>query len=312
MSSRTFALMFEVEDGGVSNPIKWGKDNLKSENIVMVLDEENMAVWLWFGAKRGLVSRRTALRQAQSLKGHGYIVGKSIVGRGLEKIYEIDQRKIGRDSETDALNAKFMELISRSVRDVGGFVVTFGSIGESLPMEEHFEPAKPIEIEIIRPKGLEKPKLEPSETTFMPESVPISNIHISESVSVPVSPPVFSPEPPEEKFIPETRTPPVVASEYTDDIVIPEPVPLKLTSDPMESIQKGCVIMAILSQFKDIWVSRLDGKTVGIEYMDGPIVRFHIEEGKVKFLEDSFKDIDPTVKSNIQSAFYALIDALKK
>ena len=41
--------MFEVEDGAVSNPIKWSKDSLKSENIVMVLDEENMVVWLWFG-----------------------------------------------------------------------------------------------------------------------------------------------------------------------------------------------------------------------------------------------------------------------
>ena len=106
MSSRTFFLMFLVEDGGISNPVRWSADSLKSENIVMVLDEENMAVWLWYGSKRGLVSKRTALRQAQSLKGHGYGIGKSIVGRGLEVIYEIDERKIGRDPETDELNTK--------------------------------------------------------------------------------------------------------------------------------------------------------------------------------------------------------------
>ncbi len=44
---------------------------------------------------RGLVSRRTALRQAESLKGHGYTIGKSIIGRDLKEIIEIEERKIG-------------------------------------------------------------------------------------------------------------------------------------------------------------------------------------------------------------------------
>ena len=173
MSSRTFFLMFEVEDGGVSNPVKWSKDSLKSENIVMVLDEENMSVWLWFGSKRGLVSKRTALRQAQSLKGHGYGIGKSIVGRGLEKIYEIDERKIGRDPETDELNTKFMELVSRTMHDAGGFVVTSSSGGEPLPMEEQFETPKPIEMEVIQPKtpATINPTPSPAPVTMDPQPV---------------------------------------------------------------------------------------------------------------------------------------------
>ncbi|MBN2156965.1 MAG: hypothetical protein JW776_13055 [Candidatus Lokiarchaeota archaeon] len=316
MTSRTFALMFLVEDGGVSSPVEWSKGNLKSENIVMVLDEENMAVWLWFGAKRGLVSKRTALRQAQSLKGHGYTIGKSIVGRGLDTIYEIDERKIGRDSETDELNNKFMELLSRSVTDAGGFVITFGGPSEPLPIEEHFEQAQPIEVPIVEPKSTATQISASSqgasahEVTSEPESFP------EPPVSVPFIDPTPIPktDPLETKEEQEltVEEPPIIASEYADDDAVPEPAPLFIIKDPMESVQKGCVVMAILSHFKDIWVSRLDEKTVSIEYMDGPIAKFHIEEGKVKFHEGSFNDIDPTIKSNIQTTFYTLIDALKK
>ncbi len=81
----------------------------------------------------------------------------------------------------------------------------------------------------------------------------------------------------------------------------------------MEAAQIGCVIMAILSQYKDIWVSRVDDNTVSVEFMDGPIARFHIEEGKVKFHEGSFDPtiIDPTIKNNIKEKFISLIQSLK-
>jgi hypothetical protein len=325
MSSRTFFLMFEVEDGGVSNPVKWSKESLKSENIVMVLDEENMAVWLWFGAKRGLVSKRTALRQAQSLKGHGYEIGKSIVGRGLEVIHEIDERKIGRDPETDGLNDRFMEILSRPMYDSGGYVVTTRSGGEPLPMEEHFESAKPIEMEVIQPKTPDFPKPLPPPTT-MPES-PVSEIKPFTTTADPAqfessSPEPFSPEsystieePPSiiEESASIIETPPVVASEYSDDAAVPEPIPLtpQIDAGSMELVQKGCVIMAILSQFKDIWVSRLDDNIVSVEFMDGPIAKFHIEEGKVKFHEGAFSDIDPTVKNAIKTAFDELIGTIR-
>jgi hypothetical protein len=293
--------MFEVEDGGVSNPVRWSKESLKSENIVMVLDEENLAVWLWHGSKRGLVSKRTALRQAQSLKGHGYGIGKSIVGRGLERIYEIDERKIGRDPETDDLNAKFMGLISRTMHDAGGFVVTSSSGGEPLPMEEQFEAAKPIEMEVIQPK--------------IPESAPPVNVPQPVQIPVEMDPPSV-PAPvtldPQPSPSPVVEEPPTVASEYSDDITIPEPTPLPVMADSgsMESVQKGCVIMAILSHFKDIWVSRLDNNTISVEYMEGPIAKFHIEEGKVKFHEGSFSEIDPSIKNAIKVTFDELVNAL--
>ena len=91
--------MFHVKDGGVSDPVKWSKENLQPDRSIIVLDESTSSLYLWHGQKQGLVQRRTALRQAQSLKGHGYTVGKSIIGRDTKEIIEIDSRKVGRVPE---------------------------------------------------------------------------------------------------------------------------------------------------------------------------------------------------------------------
>ncbi len=335
MASRTFFLMFEVEDGGVSKPVKWSKESLKSENIVMVLDEENMAVWLWFGSKRGLVSKRTALRQAQSLKGHGYEIGKSIVGRGLELIHEIDERKIGRDPETDELNTKFMELLSKTMHEAGGFVVTTLAGGEPLPIEEHFEVPKPIEMEVIQPKAPEpainpvpspgpasiNPVPSPAPTTPAPESLKPSPERTLQGSGV--TPLTYDSVEIESKDgggkMEETMSFDTQKVEFKEegeydevtDVPEPEPAPVVRISGAMESVQKGCVIIAILSQFKDIWVSRVDENTVSVEYMDGPIAKFHIEEGKVKFQDGSFNDVEPAIKDAIKAKFNELIDAMK-
>ena len=73
--------MFDSREGGETVPIEWSKDQFQPDRSIIVLDESSLSLFLWHGSKQGLVDRRTALRQAQSLKGHGYTVGKSIIGR---------------------------------------------------------------------------------------------------------------------------------------------------------------------------------------------------------------------------------------
>ena len=85
----TIALMFKVLEGGVVEPIKWSKDHLQPDSSIIVLDESSLSIFLWHGVKQGLVPRRTALRQAESLKGHGYTVGRTIIGRDIRVIKEI-------------------------------------------------------------------------------------------------------------------------------------------------------------------------------------------------------------------------------
>jgi hypothetical protein len=113
-------MMFNVLDGGISEPITWDPTNLKPTSSIIVMDEENKRVWLWHGKARMLVPKRTALRQAQALKGHGYQAGNAIVGRGISEIVEIDDRKVGHDPETTEWNKKFMEVVNRKYKDVGG------------------------------------------------------------------------------------------------------------------------------------------------------------------------------------------------
>ena len=120
-----FAIMFNVLEGGVSTPIKWNKDSLTAETNIIILDEGSSSLFLWYGAKQGLVSRRTALRQAQSLRGHGFTVGKSIIGRDIADLKEIDQRKIGRVLEIDELNEELQTLLNREFKELENYIVTF-------------------------------------------------------------------------------------------------------------------------------------------------------------------------------------------
>ena len=116
--SPDIALMFDVKEGGDSVPIKWDKANFQPDKSIIILSEETLSLFLWHGAKQGLVARRTALRQAESLKGHGYTIGKAIIGRDIKTLKEIDQRKIGRDPETDKLNGELQEILNKEFQYV--------------------------------------------------------------------------------------------------------------------------------------------------------------------------------------------------
>jgi len=121
--------MFQVLEGGVSEPIKWSKDHLTPDSNIIILDEGSSSVFLWYGSKQGLVSRRTALRQAESLKGHGFSVGKSIVGRDIKELKEVDQRKIGRVPEIDDINDELQTLLNRKFKNLDNYTVTFDMDG---------------------------------------------------------------------------------------------------------------------------------------------------------------------------------------
>lgn len=154
MSQGSFGLMFNVKEGGDSVAIQWGKENLTDDRSIIVLDESSQAIWLWHGRKQGLVARRTALRQAESLKGHGYTVGKSIIGRDVKEIREIDQRKIGRDPETDEINEEFQAILGKTVKQLDNFVITFSMSGIDVGITK----AEPSPEPIVEPAASKLPK----------------------------------------------------------------------------------------------------------------------------------------------------------
>ncbi|MCK4687685.1 MAG: hypothetical protein KAT66_06125 [Candidatus Lokiarchaeota archaeon] len=286
----SFGLLFNVEEGGVSTPIEWSKESLTDDRSVIVLDESSQAIWLWHGVKQGLVARRTALRQAESLKGHGYTMGKIILGRDIRNIYEIDQRKIGRDPDTDKLNTEFQNVFNRKYKELDNFVVSFD-------VKEVIMPApKPAVKEEIKPKAVPKPKPEP-----MPEP----------KLGPIIAPAVSKPTIPERKI--------QVASEYAAEEAMPSIKP-KEKLEPTELVSKmqlvtdakvAFVISGIIDHFADVWISKKEDGSFAVEEMNGPICNFAIREGgKINFKSGSFSGIDLKVKTAIQRKFIELTKLL--
>ncbi|MBY9003829.1 MAG: hypothetical protein KGD73_07645 [Candidatus Lokiarchaeota archaeon] len=276
--------MFNVLEGGVSEPIEWSKDNLTADRSIIILDESNQVVWLWHGTKQGLVARRTALRQADSLKGHGYTVGKSIIGRDLKHIKEIDQRKIGRDPATDEIYGHLENLLNRESKKLENFVVTFEMRADepllSKPVEDKpvakvtTTPIKQIEKEPPKPIVKETP---PPATT--PTFTPTNEYDASED-----TPKVIKPKPSEEKL-------------HSSEKVLTPELQAKI----------GFVLAGVLDHFDDIWVSKKNDGSYSVEMMDGPICLFKVSEGsKISFSPDSFKGLSTNVKLEIQKKFVSL------
>ncbi len=306
-----YAIMFQVLEGGVSEPIKWNKDSLTAESNIIILDEGTSSLYLWYGAKQGLVSRRTALRQAQSLRGHGFTVGRSIVGRDIRDLKEIDQRKIGRVLEIDELNEELQTLLNREYKELDNFVITF-------ELKEIVEPVAKV-VPKPEPKIVSKPVPKP-EPKIVSKPVPKPEPKI-------VSKPVPKPEPVIEQETPKAvKTEMKFASEYdikpdpvleskptvkpsisTTKVSTPEP---KVASKPALglSIQAkiGFVLVGILDHYDDIWISIKEDGSYSVEHMDGRVCEFSIVEGKIKFTVDSFSGISTKVKTEIQKKFVEL------
>jgi hypothetical protein len=282
-----YAIMFQVLEGGVSEPIKWDKGNLTAESNIIILDEGSSSLFLWYGAKQGLVSRRTALRQAQSLRGHGFTVGKSIIGRDIRDLKEVDQRKIGRVLENDELNDELQTLLNREHKELGNFMVSF-------ELKEIVEPVAKV-IPKPEPKPVPKPVSKP------------------EPVIEQETPKVVKPE---MKFASEYDTKPdtvleskptVKPSISTTKVSTPEP---KVASKPALSLSTqakiGFVLLGILDHYNDIWISVKEDGSYSVEHMDGRVCEFSVVEGKIKFSVDSFSGISTKIKTEIQKKFVEL------
>jgi hypothetical protein len=291
-----FAIMFQVLEGGVSEPIKWSKENLTPDTNIIILDEGSSSLFLWYGAKQGLVSRRTALRQAESLKGHGFSVGKSIVGRDIRDLKEIDQRKIGRVPEIDDLNDELQTLLNKNFKPLDDYTVTFD-------LEEAFPSA-------IKPTPKAEPKPEPkAEPKFTPE---------------PIHKPISKPEPIKQVVQPKPTMAP--ASEYDTKAETPKistPIEKLIKKpDPDSTVEQistpksnlglniqakiGFVIIGVLDHYDDIWISKKENGGYSVEHMDGKVCEFSISDGKIKFTSDSFTGISTNVKTEIQKKFVEL------
>jgi len=267
-------------EGGVIEPIKWSKDKFMPETSIIVLDEGSESVYLWHGVKQGLVARRTALRQAESLKGHGYTVGKSILGRDIKYLKEIDARKVGKVPEDTKMNEDLQAILDRKFTELDNCIVTF-QVGA-------VKPVAAIKAE---------PKVEAKTTPTPSVSKPVKPV--TTVVSKPVTP-VKSNEAGSEYDVSEP-----LPSIKTETIQSPA-IKVSATS-LMTDAKVSFVFSAILEHYDDIWISKKPDGSFAVEQMDGPICQFSIKEGsKLNFTANSFSGVDPKIKTAIQKKFIEL------
>lgn len=287
---KSFYIMFDVIEGGMLEAIELAPSNLQDNKSIILLDEENRTVWLWHGKLRGLVKRRTALRQAQSLKGHGYQTGNAIVGRDLRYIREIDARKVGRVDEDTEANNEFTALLENSFENNGNFTYTMSSGGAkkkaSLKTEPAPEPKK-------KPKETPKPKIEEVKgpEPKIERKYPLKHVEVEKR-----KPDMHTPErkfdlkpiklPPDKKKEPSTATTPEETEESKGEKGLLHP---------------AAVIMSVLEHYKDIWISKKDNGIFNIEQMDGKICSFNVNKGEIEYQPGSFKEIPEDKKKAILS-----------
>jgi hypothetical protein len=273
--------MFTAKPGGVIEPINWSKDSFMPDTSIIVLDESSESLYLWHGVQQGLVARRTALRQAESLKGHGYSAGRSIIGRDIKEIKEIDARKVGKVPKDTELNNELQGILDKNFTALDNYIITFQ--------------AGAVAPKTTTQKAKEKPKI---------ETKPVQ----ASSATKTETPVTFA----------SSSKPADVGSEYNEAEPLPtikpttsapKPVPaIKVSKTSLSTDAKiSFVFSAILEHFDDIWISKKSDGSFSVEEMDGPICVFHLKEGnKINFTADSFKNLNPSIKLAIQKKFIEL------
>ncbi|HME52666.1 MAG TPA: hypothetical protein VKM55_10645 [Candidatus Lokiarchaeia archaeon] len=295
----TFALAFEVSEAGECTEVNWSTEHFTDDKIVLILEELNNTVWLYYGKRMGLVKRRTALRQAESLRGHGYQVGKTIIGRQLEKIKEIDARMIDRVPEAKQDYDDLLALFDLPFRVVDGECVALNESGGEIK-------SKPAPAPALAPKPakVSAPKLAPA-TAPRPAPKPIAAMPKPAVARAP------APKPEELSAVDEyagveEAPPQEEAEEEGFQTAAEAKLQGKESITKEDEIRAGSLIMSLLREFADIYINK-KGNHFKIESLEGPICDFTIENGAIKFSKVSFTGMDPMIKKRVQGTFVELL-----
>ncbi|MGQ4914023.1 MAG: hypothetical protein ACP6IU_04640 [Candidatus Asgardarchaeia archaeon] len=115
MKYRLLMMRYESGDRVAVPP---SPENFTSDNIIIVVDEFNKAVWLWFGAGTKMLFKRGAERVAHGLLGHGLDYGNIKVGVGCDNLYIIDEKNL--DDSTVRSQFELLKSTLRKVKVIDG------------------------------------------------------------------------------------------------------------------------------------------------------------------------------------------------
>jgi hypothetical protein len=322
----TFAIQFDVSEDGVCTEVVWSKDHFTDDKIILVLEEMNNLIWMFYGKKNGLVKRRKALRQGESLRGHGYQVGKTIIGRQLTAIKEIDARMIERVPEAKADWNSLMALFDLPHKKIEGECVAIGegAAAASVPTKSPAA-SRPASLPTTASAPAPKPSA-PAPTPAPKPSAPAPAPAVKPSVPAAAPAPkaaASAPAPAVKPSVPAAApAPKAVASapsaaeiSAVDDyagidenfqIASEAKLTGKETITKDDEMKAGSLIMALLREFNDVYINK-KGNHFKIESLEGPICDFTIENGSIKFSKISFAGMDPNTKKKIQAHFVEIL-----
>jgi len=303
----TFALAFVVSEAGECTEVNWSPDHFTDDKIVLILEELNNTVWLYYGKRMGLVKRRTALRQAESLRGHGYQVGKTIIGRQLEKIKEIDARMLDRVPEAKKDYEDLLALFDLPFRIVDGECVALNESGGDMESRPTLAP-KTAAPKPVAPKPAvalaPAPKPAPKPAAAVPKPA-IAKAPVPEPEQELAAEPEEVSAVNEYAGVEENAEAPAGAEEhFLTSAEVKLQAKESITKE--DEVKAGSLIMSLLREFADIYINK-KGNHFKIESLEGPICDFTIENGAIKFSKVSFTGMDPGIKKKIQGTFVELL-----
>ncbi|MBS7250355.1 MAG: hypothetical protein KIH08_07165 [Candidatus Freyarchaeota archaeon] len=157
----SYALMLQIEHGE-KVPLPFKQENLSSSSIVATIDEQNGALYLWFGKECSDVVKRSALRTAQSIKKSGFAYGPLHIGHDLREIKIVDESNLN-DPEIQKNHEELTAIFKRKFTMKDQFVMEIGRPQVAPQPEEKQAYAPPMpEPKIIAPKPTVAPQPAPS------------------------------------------------------------------------------------------------------------------------------------------------------
>jgi hypothetical protein len=151
--------MLQIEHGEKA-PVPFRQENLSSDKIVAIIDEQRNILYLWLGKDCSDVTKRSATRTAQSIKKSGYAYGQLHIGQDLKDLKIVDESNLN-DPEIRNNNSELTAIFKRKFTKKDQYVMEIGAKPQAAPAIQPAEKETPTpkpEPKIITPKPAPAPK----------------------------------------------------------------------------------------------------------------------------------------------------------
>ena len=277
-------------------------EELNTNSILIILDEQLDKIWLWLGRDTSFLARRMVMRTTQTLKRFGFEKDGDRI-EGLSEIVIVDEKDFTRADQQTHYETLKERIIQVSAAHEAAVELKPVPVAEEEKLPKSEIPIPPIVTEELP----EPPPLPPPEVDELEVSPSETMAGDQEESQLTPLPPVDSdiPEASAETSEPITVETPEIPQERiaipNGDISIQTPHSPLTASErdiPSVDIKMGLLIAAILKEFPEIFIS-VHGSNVVVESAEGTLTVFRILDRELELSPDfDFKGKQETVISH--------------